>query len=80
MWYFTPNAELLAQSTTALASINTSRLLTSTASFNVYDPATEEVIVSLPDHNATHALEAVAKADAAGKAWAKPESPVDLGC
>ena len=71
MSYFTPNAELLAQSNTALASVNRARLLTSSATLNVYDPATEEVIASLPDHNAVNAIEAVAKADAAGKAWAK---------
>ena len=71
MSYFEPDADLLAASDKALASISTSRLIPSAQSFDVIDPATEKVIGTLPDHTPAHALEALAKADAAGKKWAK---------
>jgi succinate-semialdehyde dehydrogenase / glutarate-semialdehyde dehydrogenase len=71
MSYFTPDADLLAASEKALASVNTKRLLPSSASFDVKDPATEKVIGTLPDHTPEHALLALTKADAAGKEWAK---------
>lgn len=71
MSYFTPDADLLAASEKALASINVSRLMPSKASFNVTDPATEQVIGTLPDHTPEHALQALTKADAAGKEWAQ---------
>ncbi|MEG2777851.1 MAG: aldehyde dehydrogenase family protein, partial [Aurantimicrobium sp.] len=71
MSYFTPDADLLAASEKALASINVSRLLPSNTSFDVIDPATEKVIGTLPDHTPEHALQALTKADAAGKQWAK---------
>ncbi|MEG0161027.1 MAG: hypothetical protein RR714_01820, partial [Aurantimicrobium sp.] len=69
MSYFTPDADLLAASEKALASINVSRLLPSNTSFDVIDPATEKVIGTLPDHTPEHALQALTKADAAGKQW-----------
>jgi len=71
MSYFEPDKDLLAASDKALKSINVSRLLKSAKTFDIKDPATEEVIGSLPDHTPEHALEALTKADAAGKAWAK---------
>jgi succinate-semialdehyde dehydrogenase / glutarate-semialdehyde dehydrogenase len=71
MSYFTPDADLLAASEKALASVNTKHLLPSSASFDVKDPATEKVIGTLPDHTPEHALLALTKADAAGKEWAK---------
>ena len=71
MSYFEPDAELLAASDTALASINVGRLLPAATTFDVHDPATEQVIASLPDHTPADALIALTKADAAGKEWAK---------
>lgn len=71
MSYFEPDADLLAASTAALKSINVGRLLPATSTFDVHDPATEEVIATLPDHTPADALTALAKADAAGKVWAK---------
>ncbi len=71
MSYFEPDADLLAASNKALASVNVGRLLKAATTFDIHDPATEEVIGSLPDHTPEHALEALTKADAAGKAWAK---------
>ena len=71
MSYFEPDAELLAASDKALKSVNVSRLIPSSTTFDVLDPATEEVIGRLPDHTPEDALVALAKADAAGKEWAK---------
>ena len=44
MSYFEPDADLLAASDAALASVNVSRLLPAATTFEVHDPATEEVI------------------------------------
>ncbi|MEY4396495.1 MAG: Succinate-semialdehyde dehydrogenase GabD [Actinomycetota bacterium] len=71
MSYFEPDADLLAASNAALKSINIGRLQPAAKTFDVHDPATEEVIASLPDHTPEDALAALTKADAAGKAWAK---------
>ena len=71
MSYFEPDADLLAASDAALASVNVSRLLPAATSFEVHDPATEEVIGRLPNHTPDDALVALSKADAAGKEWAK---------
>ncbi|MFM6968023.1 MAG: NAD-dependent succinate-semialdehyde dehydrogenase [Microbacteriaceae bacterium] len=71
MSYFEPDADLLAASDKALKSINVGRLQPAANTFDVHDPATEEVIASLPDHTPEDALAALAKADAAGKEWAK---------
>ena len=71
MSYFEPDADLLAASDKALKSINVGRLQPASKTFDVHDPATEEVIASLPDHTPEDALAALAKADAAGKEWAK---------
>ena len=71
MSYFEPDADLLAASNAALKSINVGRLQPAAKTFDVHDPATEEVIASLPDHTPEDALAALTKADAAGKAWAK---------
>lgn len=71
MSYFEPDADLLAASDKALKSINVGRLLPASTTFDVHDPATEEVIASLPDHTPEDALAALTKADAAGKEWAK---------
>ena len=71
MSYFEPDADLLAASDKALASINTARLLPASTTFEIHDPATEQVIAVLPDHTPADALTALAKADAAGKEWAK---------
>lgn len=71
MSYFEPDADLLAASDKALASINVGRLLPAAKTFDVHDPATEQVIASLPDHTPDDALVALAKADKAGKEWAK---------
>ena len=71
MSYFEPDADLLAASDAALASINVGRLLPAATTFDVHDPATEQVIASLPDHTPADALIALTKADAAGKEWAK---------
>lgn len=71
MSYFEPDADLLAASDKALASISTARLLPAANTFDVIDPATEEVIGTLPDHTPADALTALAKADAAGKKWAR---------
>ncbi len=71
MSYFEPDADLLAASDAALASVNVSRLLPAVETFEVHDPATEEVIGRLPNHTPDDALVALSKADAAGKEWAK---------
>jgi succinate-semialdehyde dehydrogenase/glutarate-semialdehyde dehydrogenase len=71
MSYFEPDADLLAASNKALASVNVGRLIKAANTFDIHDPATEEVIGTLPDHTPEQALEALTKADAAGKAWAK---------
>jgi succinate-semialdehyde dehydrogenase/glutarate-semialdehyde dehydrogenase len=71
MSYFEPDADLLAASDAALASVNVSRLLPAATTFEVHDPATEEVIGRLPNHTPDDALVALSKADAAGKEWAK---------
>lgn len=71
MSYFEPDADLLAASDAALASVNVSRLLPASTTFEVRDPATEEVIGQLPNHTPDDALVALSKADAAGKEWAK---------
>ena len=71
MSYFTPDADLLAASDKALKSVSTTHLIKAAKSFNITDPATTEVIGSLPDHTPEQALEALTKADAAGKLWAK---------
>lgn len=71
MSYFEPDADLLAASDAALASVNVSRLLPAATTFEVHDPATEEVIGQLPNHTPDDALVALSKADAAGKEWAK---------
>lgn len=71
MSYFTPDADLLAASDTALKSVSTKHLIKAEKTFNITDPATTEIIGSLPDHTPKHALEALTKADAAGKLWAK---------
>jgi len=71
MSYFTPDADLLAASNKALKSVSTTHLIKAAKSFNITDPATTEVIGSLPDHTPEQALEALTKADAAGKLWAK---------
>ncbi len=71
MSYFEPDADLLAASDKALASVNTARLLPASTTFEIHDPATEQVIGALPDHTPDDALTALAKADAAGKEWAK---------
>ena len=71
MSYFTPDADLLAASNIALAQVKTGHLIKSTKTFDITDPATGDVIGKLPDHTPEHALEALTKADAAGKLWAK---------
>ncbi len=71
MSYFIPDADLLAASDTALAAVKTDHLIKATKTFNITDPATGDVIGTLPDHTPEHALEALTKADAAGKLWAK---------
>lgn len=71
MSYFEPDADLLAASDKALKSVNVGRLIPSSKTFDIHDPATEEVIGSLPDHSPEDALAALTKADAAGKEWAK---------
>ena len=42
-----------------------------TATFDVRDPATERVIATPPDHTVEDGLAALARADRAGKAWAR---------
>jgi succinate-semialdehyde dehydrogenase/glutarate-semialdehyde dehydrogenase len=71
MSYFTPDADLLAASNIALAQVKTGHLIKATKTFDITDPATGDVIGKLPDHTPEHALEALTKADAAGKLWAK---------
>ena len=49
MSYFEPDQDLLAASDKALKSVNVSRLLKAAKTFDVKDPATEEVIAEVPD-------------------------------
>jgi succinate-semialdehyde dehydrogenase/glutarate-semialdehyde dehydrogenase len=74
MSYFTPDADLLAASDKALAQVKTGHLIKAAKTFDITDPATGDVIGKLPDHTPDHALEALTKADAAGKLWAKTSS------
>lgn len=71
MSYFEPDPTLLEASNAALASVPVTRLLPAATTFAIHDPATEEVIGELPDHSADDALNALTKADVAGKEWAK---------
>lgn len=41
------------------------------AAFDVRDPATEQVIATVPDHSVDDALDALTRADRAGRAWAR---------
>ncbi|MEU0222135.1 aldehyde dehydrogenase family protein, partial [Streptomyces sp. NPDC006265] len=41
-----------------------------TRTFDVHDPATGQLIAQVPDFNAHQSLDAVARADAAGRSWA----------
>lgn len=60
------------RSDAALASVILDRLeLGTTATFDVHDPATGRVIATPADHSIDDALVALARADAAGKAWAR---------
>lgn len=56
----------------AIASITLDRQRRgTTATFEVRDPATDRVIATPPDHSVDDALDALARADRAGKAWAR---------
>lgn len=62
----------IESSDAALASITLDRLdAHSTATFEVRDPATEQVIATPPDHSVDDGLAALTRADAAGSAWAR---------
>lgn len=64
--------QLIESSDAALASVTLDRLgLGTTATFEVRDPATEQLIATPPDHSIEDALTALGRADAAGRAWAR---------
>ncbi|RGE20678.1 NAD-dependent succinate-semialdehyde dehydrogenase [Leucobacter sp. wl10] len=62
---------LIDSSEAALASVALDPLGLGTGTFEVRDPATERVIATPPDHSVETALIALARADEAGKAWAR---------
>lgn len=68
----TASADRIAASDAALASLpGFTNHEPGTDELAVMDPSTEERIATLPSFDADHALEQVAIADAAGKAWAR---------
>ena len=71
MAYETADATLLERSSQALAAVPASQLLGMDGTIPVHDPATGAEIATIPNHTVETALEAVALADAAGRAWAK---------
>jgi len=71
MTLLTPSAERLAASNEALASLpNFANHEPGDAEFVVLDPSTEERIATLPSYSTDYAIEQVAIADEAGRAWA----------
>lgn len=64
--------DLLERTDAAIRSVTLDRLgLGTTATFEVRDPATEQVIATPPDHSIDDALVALTRADRAGAAWAR---------
>src|SRR5699024_9232810 len=65
-----PNSEHLAASNKVLQDLQTNLLDVNVAgSFDVLDPATGEVIQSVPDITPDLAIEALGQADVAGQSW-----------
>ena len=70
MFVESADANLLAHSQTALAAVPGSELSAS-EDIPVIDPATGEQIATVPNHSVESALEAVRRADEAGREWAR---------
>lgn len=71
----TVDQQLIESSDAALASVVLDRLdLGTTDTFEVRDPATEQLIATPPNHSIDDALVALTRADEAGRAWARTSS------